>query len=76
MTDTIEVQYLLTVMARLVDRLPCDADESPDHRRCRGDAGMTTEMVIIIAGLAGLALVVLSIVVAKVTAKANSIPTS
>jgi len=36
---------------------------------------MTTEAVIVIAGLAALALAVVAIIVAKVTAKANSIPT-
>jgi hypothetical protein len=45
-------------------------------RRMRGDRGaMTTETVIIIAGLAALAIAVVAIIVAKVTDKANSIPT-
>jgi hypothetical protein len=39
----------------------------------RDDAGMTTETVIITAVLAALALAVTAIIVAKVTAKANSI---
>ncbi len=45
-------------------------------RRLLGDRGaMTTETVIVIAGLAALALAVVAIIVAKVTDKANSIPT-
>jgi hypothetical protein len=40
----------------------------------RDDAGMTTETVIITAVLAALALGVSAVIVAKVTAKANSIP--
>ena len=43
---------------------------------CRRDQrGMTTETVIITALLASLALVVGAIIVAKVTSKAQSIPT-
>jgi hypothetical protein len=56
---------------------PDMADPLADNRRLRGDVGaMTTEAVIIIAGLAALALAVVAIIVAKVTAKANSIPTN
>lgn len=40
-----------------------------------GERGMTTETVIITAVLAALALAATAIIVAKVTAKANSIPT-
>ena len=77
MSETFEIQYLLTLMATLADRLTCDPEELPDYGRCRGDIGaMTTETVIIIAGLAALALAVVAIIVAKVTAKANSIPTN
>lgn len=43
--------------------------------RCRGDAGYTTEAVIVIAGLAALAIAVVAIIVAKVTSAANNIPT-
>jgi hypothetical protein len=39
------------------------------------ERGMTTETVIITAALAALALGVTAVIVAKVTAKANSIPT-
>lgn len=39
------------------------------------ERGMTTETVIITAVLAALALAVTAIIVAKVTSKANSIPT-
>ena len=41
---------------------------------CR-DAGMTTETVILLAILAALAIGVCAIIVAKITDKANSIPT-
>ena len=53
-------------------------DEGPlaGSRRARGDIGaMTTEAVIVIAGLAALAIAVVAIIVTKVTAKAKSIPT-
>ena len=40
------------------------------------DGGMTTETAIITAVLAGLALTVGAIIVGKVTAKAESIPTN
>lgn len=43
--------------------------------RHRDERGMTTETVIITALLASLALVVGAIIVAKVTSKAQSIPT-
>ena len=67
-----EIQYLLCHADRLTRRL--HASRSP---RGAGDRGaMTTEAVIVIAGLAALALAVVAIIVAKVTAKANSIPTS
>jgi hypothetical protein len=46
------------------------------RRDCiRDERGMTTETVLITAGLAALAIAVVAIIVAKVTAKANSIPT-
>jgi hypothetical protein len=68
----VELQYLLCHVDRLTRRLH-------ESRRVRGsgDLGaMTTEAVIVIAGLAALALAVVAIIVAKVTAKANSIPTN
>ena len=77
MGDTIEIQYLFTLMRTLAARLPDRPHETAEHENMRGDAGsMTTETVIIIAGLAALALAVVAIIVAKVTDKANSIPTS
>jgi hypothetical protein len=68
----VELQYLLCHVDRLTRRLQAS------HRlRGSGDRGaMTTEAVIVIAGLAALALAVVAIIVAKVTAKANSIPTN
>jgi hypothetical protein len=75
--DAIEINYLLTLMRVLANRLSFDSDETPLEGRCRGDIGaMTTETVIIVAGLAALALAVVAIIVAKVTEKANSIPTN
>lgn len=77
MGDTIEVTYLLTLMRTLTDRLRHEPDGVLDQGRGRGDIGaMTTETVIIVAGLAALALAVVAIIVAKVTDKANSIPTN
>ena len=77
MGDITEIQYLLTMMRVLADRLTAPADDIPDYPRGRCDVGaVTTETVIIIAGLAALALAVVAIIVAKVTDKANSIPTS
>lgn len=76
MGDIVEIQLLFTLMRHQLDRLTLQADHLPD-RRGRGDVGaVTTEAVIIIAGLAALALAVVAIIVAKVTEKANSIPTS
>ena len=67
-----EIQYLLCHVDRLTRPL-----HPAGPRRGSGDRGaMTTEAVIVIAGLAALALAVVAIIVAKVTAKANSIPTS
>ena len=67
-----EIQYLLCYVDRLTRRL-----HAPRSPRGSGERGaMTTEAVIVIAGLAALALAVVAIIVAKVTAKANSIPTS
>lgn len=45
------------------------------HRVRTSERGMTTETVIITAVLAALALAATAIIVQKVTAKANSIPT-
>ena len=76
MGATTEVQYVLTLMRVLAGRLSRDVGEG-GRQRLHGDVGaMTTEAVIIIAGLAALALAVVAIIVAKVTDKANSIPTS
>ena len=77
MGDTIEIHYLLALMGALRSRLPGRTDPEPARGRCRGTVGaMTTETVIVVAGLAALALAVVAIIVAKVTEKANSIPTS
>jgi hypothetical protein len=77
MGDIIEIQYLLTRMRVLADRLTAPTDEAPVHPRGRGDVGaVTTETVIIIAGLAALALAVVAIIAYKVTEKAESIPTN
>jgi hypothetical protein len=66
--------YLRCQLHRLRTDLDSRAESSG---RMRGDLGaMTTETVIIIAGLAALALAVVAIIVAKVTDKANSIPTT
>jgi hypothetical protein len=76
MGDTVAITYLLTMMRNLADRLDARPDETSGHGRRWNDIGaMTTETVVIIAGLAALALAVVAIIVAKVTAKANSIPT-
>ena len=65
-----EIHYLLLHAHQLRHRLH-------QNRRAAGDRGaMTTESVIVIAGLAALALAVVAIIVTKVTAKANSIPTN
>jgi hypothetical protein len=77
--DDLVITLLNNHIHTLVHRLrhPEPPLELGDGRRARGDIGaMTTEAVIIIAGLAALALAVVAIIVAKVTAKANSIPTN
>jgi hypothetical protein len=61
-----ELVYLNHLMRLLRQRI---AEVRHDER------GMTTETVIITAVLAALALAVGAIIVAKVTSKANSIPT-
>jgi hypothetical protein len=77
MGDTVIIAYLVTGIRMLVDSFTTDGDETALRLRGRGDRGaMTTEAVIIIAGLAALALAVVAIIVAKVTDKAKSIPTS
>jgi hypothetical protein len=73
MGEGILIQHLVTLMGMLARELP--DEQLTETRRLRGDAGMTTETVIIIAGLAALAIAVVAIIVTKVTAKANSIPT-
>ncbi|MHB6910177.1 hypothetical protein [Streptomyces sp. DB-54] len=57
-------------MARL---LRAHLAEVRQHARARGDAGYTTETVLITALLVILALSVVGIIVAKVTAKAKAI---
>ena len=67
-----DIQYLMCHAHLLLGRLHASRAE-----RTAGDRGaMTTETVIVVAGLAALALAVVAIIVTKVTAKANSIPTS
>lgn len=62
--ELVFVQHLMSVLwQRLADAR-------------RNERGMTTEAAIITAILAGLAIAVGAIIVAKVTSKANSIPTS
>lgn len=61
---TIQLVQFMTLWARVeIDRVR------------RDERGMTTETVIITAILAALALAVGAIIVAKVTSKAESIPT-
>lgn len=72
------LRVLSSAIGSLVSRLHDLADPGVDVEhagRCRGDAGYTTEAVIVIAGLAALAIAVVAIVVAKVTSAANNIPT-
>lgn len=72
---TLLVGHMHLLARRL--RTSSEPDALEDQRRLQGDIGaMTTEAVIIIAGLAALALAVVAIIVAKVTAKASSIPTN
>ena len=67
-----EITYLLT----LIDTLRRRRNATSRPGRCRGQIGaMTTETVIVVAGMAALALAVVAILVTKLTAKANSIPT-
>jgi len=67
-----ELEYLLARTTLLRNRLA-----TIRHHSLEGDRGaMTTETVIVVAGLAALALAVVAIIVTKVTAKANSIPTN
>ena len=68
---------LLQVLVRAIGSLAAGLPEGDlEHaKRCRGDAGYTTEAVIVIAGLAALAIAVVAIIVAKVTVAANNIPT-
>lgn len=61
-----ELTYLFAMWDLYTARLDAARDET---------GGMTTEMAIITAVLAGLALSIGAIIVAKVTAKAQSIPT-
>jgi hypothetical protein len=62
-----ELEVIRTVALVLVDRLRAARQD---------DRGMTTETVIITAVLALLAITATGIIVSKVTAEANSIPTS
>lgn len=61
---------LLTLFLRL---LPATWTLRGPTRRAREDAGYTTEAVIVIALMVAAAIAVVGIIVAKVTAKANSI---
>jgi len=63
---SIQLQHIRLLAEILVGRLREARDD---------DRGMTTETVIITAALAALALAVTVIIVAKVTNKAESIPT-
>ncbi len=67
------LQVLLKAIGSLARSLP--NPEVEPVGRCRGDAGYTTEAVIVIAGMAALAIAVLVIIVKKVTDAANNIPT-
>lgn len=67
------LRVLVKTIGSLARGIPGGEDEPAG--RCRGDAGYTTEAVIVIAGLAALAIAVVAIIVAKVTSAANSIPT-
>ena len=63
--ESVQLIQMVTLWARVaVDRVR------------RDERGMTTETVIITAILAALALAVGAIIVAKVTSKAESIPTN
>jgi len=68
------VSSIGSLASGLRDYADRDIDLEPAGR-CRGDAGYTTEAVIVIAGLAALAIAVVAIIVAKVTSAANNIPT-
>ncbi len=67
------LKVLMSAIASLAMRLP--EDDLEHAGRCRGDGGYTTEAVIVIAGLAALAIAVVAIIVTKVTSAANNIPT-
>ncbi|AOR31037.1 hypothetical protein BFF78_08270 [Streptomyces fodineus] len=60
--------FQLDLLARLVR-----AHLAELRRQARSDAGYTTETIVVTALLAILGLTVVGIIVAKVTAKANSI---
>ncbi|MGW2649241.1 hypothetical protein ACWC2T_31055 [Streptomyces sp. NPDC001393] len=60
--------FPLDILARLVR-----AHLTELRRQARSDAGYTTETIVVTALLAILGLTVVGIIVAKVTAKANSI---
>ncbi|MER6075160.1 hypothetical protein ABT187_41465 [Streptomyces sp. NPDC001817] len=60
--------FQLDLLARLVR-----AHLAEIRRQARSDAGYTTETIVVTALLAILGLTVVGIIVAKVTAKANSI---
>ena len=69
-----EIELLRTLLTA-IGTLARDMPDAARHRRLHGDGGYTTEAVIVIAGLAALALAVLVIIVKKVTDAANKIPT-
>ncbi|MEU3962961.1 hypothetical protein AB0F42_24665 [Streptomyces buecherae] len=60
--------FLPNVLARLARTHLAEV-----RRRARSDAGYTTETIVVTALLAILAITVVGIIVAKVTAKANGI---
>lgn len=67
---------MLATQVRILTHWALAHDALEDRRRLRGDAGEVSSTVIIIAILCTLAIAVGAIIVAKVTSKAESIPTS
>lgn len=74
---TVTMIWFRTHLEHLAQRIEPRPAVEGEHRRLRGDVGaVSTELVIIIAGLATLALAVVAIIALKVNDKAESIPTS
>jgi hypothetical protein len=74
---TVTIAWFRAHLDQLGRQLELEHAVEHDERRFRGDTGaVSTELVIIIAGLAALALAVVAIIAFKVNDKANSIPTS